>query len=114
MQLHPTRATFHVAFAAGALIAVGVAAKIPAVVAWGGALALAVAIGRATALGTVARLRGSGFEMVWNAPRRVLRAARGAELSVQAELRNRGVDDARGVNVRPVASSMLEVSVSPD
>lgn len=113
VQLHPTRATFHIALAGAAMVAVGLAARVAPVVAWGGAVVLAVAIGRAVALATVTRLRASGFEMVWNASRRVVRLARGADVTLEAELRNRGVDDARGVSLRAVASSMLEVSVEP-
>jgi uncharacterized protein (DUF58 family) len=113
VQLHPTRATFHVALAGAALVAFGLALARPPVLAWGGAIVLAVAIGRAVAQVTVTRLRSSGFEMVWNASRRVVRAARGGELVLEAELRNRSVDDARGVALRAVASSMLEVSVRP-
>jgi uncharacterized protein (DUF58 family) len=114
VQLHPTRATFHIALAGAAMVAVGLAARVGPVVAWGGAVVLAVAIGRAAALATVTRLRSSGFEMVWNATRRVVRLARGADIVLEAELRNRGVDDARGVALRAVTSSMLDVTVHPD
>lgn len=113
MQLHPTRATFQVALAGAAMVAVGVAAKVSAAVAFGGAMLLAITLGRALALSTVTRIRASGFEMVWGTARRVTRAERGIELVLEAELRNRGFDDARGVSLRPVASSMLEVTVSP-
>src|SRR5262245_45020325 len=97
MQLHPTRATFHVALAGAALVAVGVAARMAPVVAFGGAMVLAVAAGRALALATVTRLRVSGFEMVWTSSRRVSRVTRGGEVKLEAELRNRGGDDTRGV-----------------
>ncbi len=113
MQLYPTRATFHVALAGAAMLAVGVAAREAAMCGFGGAMLLAVALGRALAHATVARIRSSGFEMVWTTPRRVTRTARGGEFILEAELRNRGVDDARAVNVRAVASSMLEVRVDP-
>jgi uncharacterized protein (DUF58 family) len=113
MQLHPTRATFQVALAGAAMVAVGVAAKVSAAVAFGGAMLLAVTLGRALALSTVTRIRASGFEMVWGTVRRVTRGERGIELVLEAELRNRGFDDARGVSLRPVASSMLEVTVHP-
>jgi len=113
VQLHPTRSTFHVALAGAAMIAVGVAARVPAVVAFGGAMILAVAIGRAMALTTVTRIRSSGFEMVWSHTRRVSRTAAGGEIQLSCELRNRGVDDALGVDVRAVASSMLDVKVEP-
>jgi uncharacterized protein (DUF58 family) len=114
MQLYPTRATFHVALAGAALVAVGVAARMAPVVAFGGAMVLAVAVGRALALATVTRLRVSGFEMVWSTARRVSRVSRGGEIRLEAELRNRGVDDARGVAIRAVASSNLDVTVEPE
>jgi uncharacterized protein (DUF58 family) len=113
VQLHPTRATFQVALAGAAMVAVGVAAKVSAAVAFGGAMLLAVTLGRALALSTVTRIRASGFEMVWSTTRRVSRLERGGEIVLEAELRNRGVDDARGVSLRPVASSMLDVSIHP-
>lgn len=114
MQLHPTRATFQVALAGAAMVAVGVAAKVSAAVAFGGAMLLAVTLGRALALSTVTRIRASGFEMVWGNARRVTRVDRGTEIVLDAELRNRGFDDARGVNLRPVASSMLDVTLHPN
>ena len=113
MQLHPTRATFQVALAGAAMVAVGVAAKVAPAVAFGGAMLLAVTLGRALALSTVTRIRASGFEMVWATTRRVTKATRGDEIILEAELRNRGFDDARGVNLRPVASSMLDVTIHP-
>ncbi|MCA9586856.1 MAG: DUF58 domain-containing protein [Myxococcales bacterium] len=114
MQLHPTRATFQVALAGAAMVTVGVAAKVAPVVAFGGAMLLAVVLGRALALGTVTRIRSSGFEMVWSSSRRVSRTSRDVEIELVGELRNRGFDDARGVNLRPVASSMLDVRVVPE
>ncbi len=95
------------------MIAVGIAAKASAAVAFGGAMLLAVMLGRALAQSTVTRIRSSGFEMVWTTPRRVTRLERGSEIVLEAELRNRGVDDARGVHLRPVASSKLDVSIHP-
>lgn len=114
MQLHPTRATFQVAVAGAIVVATGIAVKVGPAVAFGGAMLLAVAVGRALALATVTRLRASGFEMVWTNADRVSRAARGETIVLEAELRNRGVDDARGVNLRAVASSMLAVEVEPE
>jgi uncharacterized protein (DUF58 family) len=113
VQLHPTPSTFHVAVAGAAVVAIGVAAHAPAAVAFGGAMILAVAIGRAAALATVTRLRTAGFEMVWNTPKRVIRTSRGGVVKVEAELRNRGSSDARGVNLRAVASSLLDVVIEP-
>src|SRR4051812_19607332 len=95
------------------MVAVGVAAKVSAAVAFGGAMLLAVTLGRALALATVTRIRASGFEMVWSTTKRVTRMARGDEVVLEAELRNRGFDDARGVMLRPVVSSMLDVVIHP-
>ena len=78
-----------------------------------GAMLLAVTLGRSLALATVTRIRASGFEMVWGTTRRVTKATRGEEVVLEAELRNRGFDDARGVNLRPVGSSMLDIEVFP-
>ena len=114
MQLHPTRVTFHVGLSGVVMVAFAVAFKMPAVIAFGGAVLLAVLLGRALALTSVTKIRGSGFEMVWAMPRRVSRLAREGEVTLTCELRNRGVDDARGVNLRAVSSSMLEVTMKPN
>lgn len=113
MQLHPTRSTFHVAVAGAGLVALGAAARLAPVVAFGGAMLLAVALGRAIALIAVTRLRAAGFEMVWTSPTRVQRVACGGSVVLHAELRNRGGDAVRGVALRPLASNMLGVSVQP-
>ena len=57
MQLYPTRSTFHVAIAGAGLVALGAAARLAPVVAFGGAMLLAVALGRAIALVAVALIR---------------------------------------------------------
>jgi uncharacterized protein (DUF58 family) len=113
VQLFPTRATFHVAIAGAGLVALGAAARLAPVVAFGGAMLLAVALGRAMALVSVTRLRASGFEMVWTGPTRVYRMQRGGTLVLEGELRNRSGDRMRGVALRPISSSMLDVSVEP-
>ncbi|HEY8040312.1 MAG TPA: DUF58 domain-containing protein [Polyangiaceae bacterium] len=113
MQLHPTRSTFHVAVAGAGLVALGAAARLAPVVAFGGAMLLAVALGRAIALVAVTRLRAAGFEMVWTGATRVHRVSRGSQIVLEAELRNRSADPVRGVSLRPLASSMLEASVEP-
>jgi uncharacterized protein (DUF58 family) len=113
VNLHPTRATVHVALAGATLVGLGLAARAPAVLAFGGAMVLAVAIGRAAALVTVTRLRAAGFEMVWGTPQRVMRLPRGSSAVLVAELRNRGLEDMRGVGLRALASSLLEVDVTP-
>ena len=93
MELHPTRSTFHVAVAGAGLVALGTAARLPPVVAFGGAMILAVAFGRAIALASVTRLRAAGFEMVWRGSTRVHRTERGGELHIRAELRKSAVPD---------------------
>jgi uncharacterized protein (DUF58 family) len=113
VQLYPTRSTFHVAVAGAGLVALGSAARLAQVVAFGGAMLLAVALGRAIAFLAVARLRAAGFEMVWSGPTRVRRGTRGQPLVLEGELRNRGNVPVRAVAVRPLASSMLDVSIEP-
>ncbi len=113
MQLHPTRATFHVAIAGAGLVALGAAARLAPVVAFGGAMLLAVAVGRALALVSVTRLRTAGFEMVWTAAARVHRVSRGGSIVLEGELRNRGGEAVRGVALRPLASSMLAAEIEP-
>ncbi|MFO0679558.1 MAG: DUF58 domain-containing protein [Polyangiaceae bacterium] len=114
MNLYPTRETFFVALSGAALVALGAAARVPALVAFGGAMVLAIAFGRAFARVSVARLRAAGFEMVWGRTTRVERLARGETFVLPVELRNRGTDDVRGVTLRPLASSMLDVTLVPD
>ncbi|MDP8999838.1 MAG: DUF58 domain-containing protein [Myxococcota bacterium] len=113
MQLHPTRATLHIATAGAALIALGAAARLAPVVAFGGAMLLAVALGRAIALVSVTNLRDAGFEMVWAGATRVHRVARGSSVELGAELRNRSGETVRCVGVRPIGSSMFDVEVHP-
>jgi len=113
VQLHPTRSTFHVAIAGAGLVALGAAARLAPVVAFGGAMLLAVALGRAIALVAVTRLRASGFEMVWSGSTRVQRLARGATVVLEGELRNRGADAVRAVAIRPLVSGMLDAEVEP-
>jgi uncharacterized protein (DUF58 family) len=113
VQLYPTRSTFHVAIAGAVVVALGAAARSAPIVAFGGAMLLAVAIGRAMALVAVTRLRAAGFEMLWTMPHRVQRTARGGFVTMEAELRNRGIDEVRGVAIRPIVSSMLEADVDP-
>jgi len=113
VQLYPTRRTFHVAVAGIGLVTLGASARLSPVVAFGGAMILAVAFGRALAQMSIARLRAAGFEMVWAESQRVHRVALGAKVVLRGELRNRGNELARAVRIRPVASSMLETSVAP-
>jgi uncharacterized protein (DUF58 family) len=113
VRLYPTLATFHVAVAGAGLVALGSAARLAPVVAFGGAMLLAVALGRALALLSVTRLRAAGFEMVWSEAVRVRRGSRDKPLVLEGELRNRGDAPVRAVGLRPLASSMLDASVEP-
>lgn len=113
MEIHPTRLTFHVGVAGAGLVALGAAARLAPVVAFGGAMLLAVALGRAIALVAVTRLRAAGFEMVWAERGRVKRVASGGSVVIRAELRNRSGESVRGVALRPIASGMLETSIEP-
>lgn len=113
MQLYPTRPAAHLAIASIALSAVGVLASTPAMVGWGGAILVAVAIARAVTLVSVARIRAAGFEMLWTEPKRVIRALRGAELELEAEVRNRDTLAARYVKLRALHSPNVEVEIEP-
>jgi uncharacterized protein (DUF58 family) len=113
MQLYPTRTAAHLAITGVAVVAIGVAARASAIVAWGGAVLLAMAIARAATLVSVTRIRAAGFEMLWSGPRRVVRTGRGSVVEVEAEVRNRDSLAARYVKLRAVASSQLEVRIEP-
>jgi uncharacterized protein (DUF58 family) len=113
MQLFPTRPTVHIALVALGSITAGMALRAPAVVAWGGAMILALALARAAAKLSIVRLRAAGLEMIWRASRRVRRVARNAELEIEVELRNRDVRPVGYAALRVIASSELEVSIGP-
>src|SRR6185295_17293844 len=114
MQLYPTRVAAHLAITGIAVVGVGIAARAPAIVGWGGAMLLAIAVARAVTLVSVARIRAAGFEMLWSRPKRVLRAARGSTVEIEAEVRNRDTLAARYVKLRAIASSQLDVKIEPD
>lgn len=113
MQLYPTRAAAHLAIVSIAVGAVGVIAGQPAIIGWGGSLLLAVAIARAVTLVSVARIRAAGFEMLWSHSRRMIRTVRGAEIEIEAEVRNRDTLAARYVKLRALASPNLDVRLDP-
>lgn len=114
MQLFPTRETFGLALTGAGILVLGVALKQPHVVAFAAAVVLAVAVGRALANTTVARLRQAGFEMVWVQRKRLGHLIAGEPFELFAELRNRGSENVRGVRLRPLAGSPLQVSTAPD
>lgn len=113
MQLYPTRPAAHLAIAGIAVAAVGVIANQPAVVGWGGALLVAVAIARAVTLVSVARIRAAGFEMLWTGTKRTIRTPRGSVIEIEAEVRNRDTLAARYVKLRALTSPNLEVTLDP-
>jgi len=114
VHLYPTRPTFHVAVLGVGLVTLGAAARLAPVAAFGGAMLLAVAFGRAIARINITRLRSAGFEMIWLEPRRVVRVSRGGSIALHGELRNRSAEPVRVTGVRAIASSMLETSVDGD
>ena len=85
------------------------AARVPAAVAWGGAMIAGLAWAYAVTRLSVSHLRAAGLEMIWHASQRVRHVTRGASFEVTAELRNRDVATVRYVALRAVASSELEV-----
>ncbi|NUP13662.1 MAG: DUF58 domain-containing protein [Polyangiaceae bacterium] len=113
MQLYPTRPAAHLAIASIAVSVVGVVTSQAAIIAWGGALLLAVAIARAVTLVSVARIRAAGFEMLWSHSRRMVRTVRGSQIEIEAEVRNRDTLAARYVKLRALASPNLDVRLDP-
>lgn len=113
MQLYPTRPAAHLAITGTVVAAIGVIANEPAIVGWGGALVIAVAIARAVTLVSVARIRAAGFEMLWTGTKRVTRTARGTTIEVEAEVRNRDTLSARYVKLRALASPNLDIKLEP-
>lgn len=113
MHLHPTRTAVDLAVAGVVSVGVGVAFREAAVVAWGGALLVGLAVARAVTVLGVARVRAAGFEMLWRSEPRVRRVARGESIELEAEVRNRDTRAARYVGLRVVASPSLKVEVDP-
>jgi uncharacterized protein (DUF58 family) len=113
MQLYPTRTAAHLAIVGLAVVGVGVAARVPAIVGWGAAVLFAVAVARAVTLASVARIRAAGFEMLWSRPKRVISTPRASTVEIEAEVRNRDTLAARYVKLRAIASSQLDVRVEP-
>jgi uncharacterized protein (DUF58 family) len=113
MTLYPTKAAFHAAVAGAAMLAVGIAARASSIVTYGSGMVLALAVGRIVALAVVTRLRSAGFDLKWMAPHRFVRAAVGTEIELELEIRNWGTSSVRAMNLRALASSMLETTMNP-
>src|SRR5689334_12712546 len=76
MQLYPTTNAVHVAAAGIAVVGAGVLLGEPAVLSWGGAMLVGLAVARAVTLIGVTRVRAAGFEMLWRETARVRRIGR--------------------------------------
>ena len=113
MQIHPTRNAIHLAVSATVTVAAGILLESGAVVAWGGAILLALGVARAVTEVSVARIRGAGFEMLWRGRERACRVARGHSFTIEAEVRNRDARATRYAGLRPVVSPALEVTIEP-
>ena len=113
MQVYPTRSAVHLALGGAVVVVAGLVLREPALLAWGGGIVFAIALARASALVSVSRIRGAGFEMLWSTDRRVVSVPRGTVVEIKAEVRNRDTRAARYVHLRPVHSSALDVSIDP-
>jgi uncharacterized protein (DUF58 family) len=113
VQLYPTSNAVHVAVAGIAVVAVGVVLTEPAVLSWGGAMLVGLAVARAVTLIGVTRVRAAGFEMLWRETGRIRRIARGQTTEIAAEVRNRDTRAARYVALRAVTSPELEIEITP-
>jgi uncharacterized protein (DUF58 family) len=113
MRLYPTRPALDLAIGGIAVILAGVLLFQPAVIAWGGALLVGLAVARAVTLLNVTRVRAAGFEMVWRGPGLVARVARGESVEIEAEVRNRDSRAARYVELRALGSASLGLEVLP-
>lgn len=113
MQVYPSRSAVHLALGGAAIVVAGIVLREAALLAWGGGIVFAVALARASALVSVSRIRGAGFEMLWSTEKRVVSVPRGTEVELKAEVRNRDTRAARYVHLRPVHSATLEVQIEP-
>lgn len=113
MSIYPTRTAAHVALLGVIVMGSGIVAGEPSVVAWGGAMLVALALARMVTLASVMRVRSAGFEMQWVTATRVARIRCGQELELEAELRNRDTCAARFEQLRVVASPALAVRAEP-
>jgi len=114
VQIHPTRESSDIALSGMAVVLGGLLLQSGPVVAWGGALVLGLAVARALTRLGVSRARAAGLEMLWRGEARKLTTTRGAEIVLQAELRNRHRAPVRFRGLRAVAAAELHVQVSPE
>jgi uncharacterized protein (DUF58 family) len=113
VSIYPTRTAAHLAIAGLVVFAIGIAMREAVVVAWGGAMLVAIAFGRAVTLVSVMRIRAAGFEMLWTGSERVKKTRPGGIVTLRAEVRNRDTLSARYDKLRVVASPALQTWVEP-
>ena len=113
MHTNPRTATITTAVTGLALVLLAIAARRPEAALAGGALLAAVAWGRASTRGDIARARRAGFEMVWREQSRRARIAVGGKRVFVAELRNRSDRVVHVDGLRAVASEGLRAEVRP-
>ncbi len=113
MQVHPTRTSVDLSVAGILVVVAGILLQQAAIVAWGGALLVGLAVARGVTRLSIGQIRAAGFEMLWKEEPRYRRVARGEAVELIAEIRNRDRRAARFVELRPVCSPLLEVEVEP-
>jgi len=113
MHTNPRPSTIATAMAGVGLALIAILANRPEAALAGGALLAAVAWGRASTRGDVARARRAGFEMVWREPSRRARLGVGSSRVFVAELRNRSDAVVHVTGLRAVASEGLRAVVRP-
>ena len=109
MQTYPARTSIALSGTALLAMALGLVLREPMTMALGGALLLGLALARAATQLDVAGMRAAGFEMAWRGEERRTRVARGEEVELMAELRNRDARAARFSGLRATFSPELSV-----
>src|SRR5688572_12283098 len=97
-----------------AMLIAGLLLREAAIVSFGSAILVGLAVARGVTRIGVSRVRIAGFEMLWRGELRKRRVARHEELVLEAEVRNRDTRAARFVGLRAVAAPDLEVAVEPN
>jgi uncharacterized protein (DUF58 family) len=114
VQIHPTRESSDLALSGMLVVIGGLLLQSGPVVAWGGALVLGLSVARALTRLGVSRARAAGLEMLWRGEARRLTVARGTDVVLHAELRNRHDAPVRFRGLRAVAAPELSIHVTPE
>jgi uncharacterized protein (DUF58 family) len=109
VQTYPARTSVALAAAALGAMALALVLREATTMAMGGALLIGLGIARLATQLDVAGIRAAGFEMAWRGDDRRARVARGEELELVAELRNRDERAARFSGLRATHSPELSV-----